>query len=89
MVHHMITRSKGKNTSPLTPSLSNEKTDCSVDIPSYTVKNKFVSFMINSYNIIKNDIKNELIEYDIDFDESSRAWMRNKRKIGNGEYKYK
>ena len=25
---------------------------------------------------------------DIDFDEASAAWMKNKRPIGNGSYKY-
>jgi len=28
-------------------------------------------------------------EVEMDFDEASRAWMANKRRIGNGCYKYK
>ena len=28
------------------------------------------------------------MEFNIDFDEASAAWMKNKRPIGNGSYKY-
>ena len=30
----------------------------------------------------------QLYEVNIDFDEASRAWMANKKSIGNGHYKY-
>lgn len=30
----------------------------------------------------------QLYEVNIDFDEASRAWMSNKKLIGNGHYKY-
>ena len=30
----------------------------------------------------------QLYEVNIDFDEASRAWMSNKKSIGNGHYKY-
>ena len=30
----------------------------------------------------------ELYEVNIDFDEASKAWMANKKSIGNGHYKY-
>lgn len=30
----------------------------------------------------------QLYEVNIDFDEGSRAWMANKKSIGNGHYKY-
>jgi hypothetical protein len=29
-----------------------------------------------------------LYQVDIDFDEASKAWMSNKKSIGNGHYKY-
>ena len=29
-----------------------------------------------------------LYEVNIDFDEASREWKKNKKSIGNGEYKY-
>ena len=32
--------------------------------------------------------KNQLYEVNIDFDAASKAWMANKRSIGNGHYKY-
>lgn len=28
------------------------------------------------------------MEFNIDFDQASAAWMKNKRSIGNGTYKY-
>ena len=35
-----------------------------------------------------NQIQNIMYSVDIDFDEASRAWNANKRRIGNGEYVY-
>lgn len=53
-----------------------------------------VNFILQGYrptntNNVVSTIRNEYnTEYNIDFDEASEAWMQNKRKLGNGMYKY-
>ena len=46
--------------------------------------------LTNNTNMITRSqaIIKPLYEVNIDFDEASRAWLHNKKKIGNGSYKY-
>jgi hypothetical protein len=40
-------------------------------------------------NLIQNkDVNRPLFTLDIDFDEASRAWNANKKRMPNGEYRY-
>ena len=77
MVHHMITRSKSKKTVRFSEILNKDNIEL---IKNINEKNK---------ELIKVLKKNNETNKEFNFDEASRAWMRNKIKIGNGEYKYK
>jgi hypothetical protein len=88
----MLTRSKSRpnlNTFSILPVIENKETN-EINIVTRSKSKKY-----NPMNIVRfvpesfmNTMEN--IEYivDIDFDDSTRAWMRNKRKLGNGEYSY-
>jgi hypothetical protein len=39
--------------------------------------------------IIQKEIHQNLYEVDIDFDSASAAWRANKRRLGDGSFKYK
>jgi hypothetical protein len=92
----MLTRSKSRpnlNTFSILPVIENKETN-EINIVTRSKSKKYnptniVRFIPESFmNTISNTMEN--IEYivDIDFDDSTRAWMRNKRKLGNGEYSY-
>ena len=36
----------------------------------------------------RSQSKSKIYEVDIDFDGASKAWLENKKSIGNGSYKY-
>ena len=72
-IYPEIEKSEVKNTM-ITRSM-NKKRENNVN---FETKNKNYHFS----NLLENN------KIDIDFDESSRSWMRNKRKLKNGEYCY-
>jgi len=88
----MLTRSKSRpnlNTFSILPVIENKETN-EINIVTRSKSKKY-----NPMNIVRfvpeylmNTMEN--IEYvvDIDFDDSTRAWMRNKRKLGNGQVTY-
>ena len=92
----MLTRSKSRtnlNTFSILPVIENKETN-EINIITRSRSKKYnpmniVRFVPESFmNTISNTMEN--IEYivDIDFDDSTRAWMRNKRKLGNGQVTY-
>ena len=89
MVHHMITRSKSKRTVTFSE-ISNDNNE---NLNNSSQRISIVSLIKNIQDINKELIKvlkkNNDSNKEFNFDEASLAWMSNKIKIGNGEYKYK
>uniref|UniRef100_A0A6C0HSG8 Uncharacterized protein n=1 Tax=viral metagenome TaxID=1070528 RepID=A0A6C0HSG8_9ZZZZ len=88
----MLTRSKSRtnlNSFSILPNIENNETN-EINIVTRSRSKKYNP--MNTVRFIPESFMNtmEKIEdiIDIDFDDSSRAWMRNKRKLGNGEYSY-
>ena len=64
-----------------------EKNPVEYNIITRSIAKKEKTNYIN-FELGKNNYYTRFSLFDIDFDDSSRAWMRNKRKNGNGEYSY-
>jgi hypothetical protein len=86
----MVSPSKNKqntNSSLVFPIIENNETN-EINIVTRSRSKKNYPIHHSIMNSISNTIENIENKVDIDFDNASRAWMRNKRKLGNGEYSY-
>ena len=70
----MVLRSQKNKDKPILQNQCKIQTQC-IDITNIVVQKNYAGE------------RNEL-EVNIDFDESSTAWRKNKRSIGNGEFRY-
>jgi hypothetical protein len=52
------------------------------------INNIFYNMKTRSQTRKLNETQNLLLEFDYDFDYSSKCWKSNKKSIGNGCYKY-
>lgn len=92
----MLTRSKSRpnlNSFSGLPIIENNVTN-EINIVTRSRSKKYypmniVRFIPDSFiNSISNTMEKIENAVNIDFDDSTRAWMRNKRKLDNGEYSY-
>ena len=59
-----------------------------INLPA--LRNAFVEepTIIRTRSQIRNQVSLPTYDVKIDFDEASEAWLRNKKSIGNGQYRY-